>query len=408
MGPAAIDAEAGDDVTDGPPGEPDAQSGGPGTRVDGHDPQATESDAQPGGPDPGAAGPEVRPRPIDTERSVDARLARLHLRGGLLALARAELEQMAGAGTLDLGALADLAEVRWRNGDLMGAAEAASAHLDSGGEEPMAMIICAEALDHDGHLLDARAMAARALGRVGGQVERMFAGEARSSAWSSAGSTPLPLARGTMTWGGLAGGAEVHDPQPSGLAWAPGETLAAETPEAETPTAGLVEGQTVGEWASDVQASAELPDIASTASEPRPGTTGGLAEDDPAVIAAGVPGGSAPVPPLPGSIAERVESGRAAGKELGSIEEAIASGRLTGVPERLGLLLRADRALAPIILTHADRALAVIRRNDPAVAALHLVRGDAYRALGRESDATAAFQQSLRAVAARTTDKESQ
>ncbi len=357
---AAADAEAGDGVTDADPGEPDA-----------------------------------RTRRIGVERSVDARLARLHLRGGLLALARAELEQMAGAGTLDLGALADLAEVRWRNGDLMGAAEAASAHLVSGGDEPMAMIICAEALDHDGHLLDARALAARALERVGGQVERLFAGETRSSAWSSAGSTPLALAPGTMTWGGLAGGAEVHDPQPSGVVGAAAETVAA-----ETPTAEVVEGQTVGGSTSDARGIGQVPDVAAAPGQPRPGTTSG--------IVAEVTEGGAPVPSLPGSIAERVESGRAAGKELGSIEDAIASGRLKGVPERLALLLRTDRALAPIILTHADRALAIILRNDPAVAALHLVRGDAYRALGRESDATAAFQQALRAVAARATDKETQ
>jgi hypothetical protein len=280
------------------------------------------------------------------ERSVDARLARLHLRGGLLALARAELEQMAAAGTLDVSALADLAEVRWRNGDLMGAAEAASAHLGSGGEEPMAMVICAEALDHDGHLLDARAFAARALERVGGQVDRLFAGQPRSSIWSSAGSTPLPLAPGTMTWGGLAGGLEVHQPEPA--VWAA---------------------------PAEVMADAEAPQVA-------PGEADGAAPAR--------------------------ETGRAASKELASIEEAISGQRLSGVPERLALLLRADRALAPLILSLADRALSAVRRDDHVVAALHLVRGDAYRALGRESDATAAFQRSLRAVAARTTEKEPQ
>lgn len=294
------------------------------------------------------AGSDDVGREVQEERIVDARLARLHLRGGLLALARAELEHMAGAGTLDISALADLAEVRWRNGDLMGAAEAASAHMEAGGDEPMAMIICAEALDHDGHLLDARALAARALERVGSQIDRLFAGQPRSSAWSTAGSTQLPLAPGTMTWGGLAGGLEVHQPEPS--IWA---ATAAET--------------------GDVPAHE-----------------------------ADTPGG--PV----GSIAERIEIGRAEGDELGSIEDAITAQRLHGVPERLALLLRADRALAPLILSHADRALDAVRRDDPIVAALHLLRGDALRALGRESDATAAFGRSLRAVAARSTDKEPQ
>ncbi len=285
----------------------------------------------------GAVGSE---RAADVERSVDARLARLHLRGGLLALARAELEQMAAARTLDVSALADLAEVRWRNGDLMGAGQAASAHLAAGGEEPMAMIISAEALDHDGHLLDARALAARALECVGGQVDRLFAGQPRSSAWPSGGSTPMPLAPGTMTWGGLAGGREVHDRDSS------------------------------------------VPATAAATSDP------------PAIHVPDPDAG--------------VEFGRAAATELAAIADAIGSERLTGVAERLGLLLRADAALAPLILARADEALAAGRNDDPAVAALHLVRGDAYRALGRESDATAAFQQSLRAVAARTTDKEHQ
>lgn len=280
----------------------------------------------------------------DVERSVDARLARLHLRGGLLALARAELERMAAAGTLDVSALADLAEVRWRNGDLMGAGQAASAHLAAGGEEPMAMIISAEALDHDGHLLDSRALAARALERVGGQVDRSFAGQPRSSVWPAAGPTPQPLAPSTMTWGGLAGERDVPDPDPD-----PDRSV----------------------WAA----------AAATSDPPA------LDVPDPDAC---------------------VELGRAAATELAAIEEAIASQRLTGVAERLGLLLRADGALAPLILVHADRAVTTSRHDDPAAAALHLVRGDAYRELGRGSDATAAFQQSLRAVAARTAEKEHQ
>ncbi len=57
-------------------------------------------------PAPGSRARDSRPGPghdqvTAIERSADARLARLHLRGGLLPLARAALEQMAGAGTLD-------------------------------------------------------------------------------------------------------------------------------------------------------------------------------------------------------------------------------------------------------------------------------------------------------------------
>ena len=59
------------------------------------------------------------------------RLARLHLRTGLLRLARVELEELAGEGRLDADGVLDLAEARWRTGDLRGAAEAASAWLEA-------------------------------------------------------------------------------------------------------------------------------------------------------------------------------------------------------------------------------------------------------------------------------------
>ena len=318
------------------------------------DPQPVSGDADP----PGASAAD----PEQSERSADAVLARIHLRGGLMALARAELEQMAGAGTLDTPALADLAETRWRSGDLAGAADAAQAHLDAGGEEPMAMLIVAEALDLEGHLIDARGLAARVLERVGGHVDRLFAGEARSSAWSTAGSIPTPLPRGTVAWGALAGGREVSQPE-------------------------------LGGWMADVDTEAVL---AVEAVELE-----GVGDEGAAEAAAMLP------PAYPrGSISDLVDAGRAAGRELDAVETAIAEGRLTGVPERLGLLLRVDRALAPVILSHAEQALATTTHDDAIVAALHLVRGDAFRSLGHEAEANAAFQQSLRALAARATTEE--
>jgi hypothetical protein len=60
------------------------------------------------------------------ERDIDLVVARLHVRLGSLQLARAELEEMAGKGTLDDEGLLDLAEARWRTGDLAGAGEAAN------------------------------------------------------------------------------------------------------------------------------------------------------------------------------------------------------------------------------------------------------------------------------------------
>jgi hypothetical protein len=290
----------------------------------------------------------------------------VHLRGGLIALARAELEAMAGVGALDTPALADLAETRWRSGDLAGAAQAAHAHIEAGGDEPMALLIVAEALDADGHLIDAREVAARVLGRIGGHVDRLFAGEPRSSAWSTAGSIPTPLPRGTVAWGALCGGREISQPELGDWSGAPEPELLPAPPAA-------AEGGAVAEW--------------SPAVHPRRGSTPML----------GVP--------THASISELMDAGRSAGRELDAVEAAIADGRLQGVPERLALLLRMDRVLAAVILSHADQALAAPSVDDSIVAALQLVRGDAFRALGHEAEATAAYQMSLRALAARANEE---
>jgi len=83
-------------------------------------------------------------------RSAELRLVGLHVRGGSYALARAELEALAGADRLDADGILDLAEVRWRTGDLAGAAAAAAAWLGEASAEPgagtaLANAICAEA-----------------------------------------------------------------------------------------------------------------------------------------------------------------------------------------------------------------------------------------------------------------------
>lgn len=71
--------------------------------------------------------------PADPDAAATAgRLARLHLRTGLLRLARVELEELAGEAGLDADGVLDLAEARWRTGDLRGAAEAAGAWLEAG------------------------------------------------------------------------------------------------------------------------------------------------------------------------------------------------------------------------------------------------------------------------------------
>ena len=99
---------------------------------------------------------------------------------------RVELETLAGRGDLSGPALADLAEARWRGGDLSAAAEAAQAHLDQGGDEVLAEVVVVEALAAAGRQRDARRLALRVLARPDvdeAAVEAVFAGHPRSAAW---------------------------------------------------------------------------------------------------------------------------------------------------------------------------------------------------------------------------------
>lgn len=327
-------------------------------------------------------------RPVEHDplrRSAEARLSRLYLRGGMLGLARASLEQTASAGTLDRAALADLAEARWRAGDLAGAAEAAEAHLRARGDEPIARIIAAEQAAQEGRILDARQLATQVHGQVGEGLERLFAGEPRSAVWP-------PASAGWMDQGAvqpgryglLVGGAEVAHPDPG--TW---------------PTAPL-----------------EAP------------------EQPPAVAAPSVLVHTSPhAAPFKVSPHDATEASREVDLELQAAERDLARGDLVALADRLGLLLRRDPALAPVILSITEHALAVsvdrdtgdpsaadgassdaasgasVRgrpsRTEPGVASLQMLRGDIHRGLGHELDATQAYQEALRALPGRAITRES-
>jgi hypothetical protein len=301
------------------------------------------------------------------ERSADARLARLHLRGGLLPLARAALEQMAGAGTLDREAMADLAEVRWRGGDLEGAAEAARAHQAAGGGEPLAALILAEDLMARGQPDAARRYVEYVLARTGSGYEQLFAAEPRSPLWPPAdGAWMARGAREPGRMGLLVGGSEVAAPVPE--TWQP---------------------EPVGE---------RPPDEAIGRDVARPTQAGPPARVPMGRGGAAPPGGQA-------STAAVVLSGRLAGQELEMVERSLGGGDVTGAVGRLGVLLRLEPALAPVILSVADRAAAASPRGGD-LAALHLVRGDAFRILGRENEAAAAYRQAHQALTAGPPAKE--
>jgi hypothetical protein len=140
----------------------------------------------------------TRPTPEEA-RAADLRVARLHLRLGSLGLARAELEAMAGGSDLDTDTLIDLAEARWRSGDLAGAGDAATAALEAGTESAIAHVIAAEAAAA-GRPGEARRLASRALELSGPSISAVFAGMPRASIWSTdaseEGTATVPMFEG--------------------------------------------------------------------------------------------------------------------------------------------------------------------------------------------------------------------
>ncbi len=336
----------------------------------------------------------LRPmRPLEgagaSSRTTEARLSRLHLRGGMLALARASLEQAAATDTIDRDALADLAEVLWRSGEFEDAADAAEAHLRARGDEPIARIIAAERAARDGRILDARQLATRVQGQVGEGLERLFAGEPRSAIWPPAAPDWMDAgAPQAGRYGLLVGGAEVADP---GL-----DTWPTAPPGALTDRPAL-------------PASTVLVHTSQNAA------------------------------PFAVSPAGSTDAGHEADRELQAARGDLARGDLVALADRLGLLLRRDPGLAPVILSMAEHALAVSPERgggdaapalgqprdttqgpalsgsaqgrlpwaEPGVASLQMLRGDILRGLGHDVDATQAYQEASRALPGRPITRES-
>ena len=86
------------------------------------------------------------------------------------------------------------AEVRWRTGDLPGAGEAAAAALASGSDDPIALVIAAEAASSLGRPSEARRLATRAMACAPGTIDAIFAGMPRSGVWPPDADEPPPTA----------------------------------------------------------------------------------------------------------------------------------------------------------------------------------------------------------------------
>ncbi|MEO8437874.1 MAG: hypothetical protein ABI562_05385 [Chloroflexota bacterium] len=270
------------------------------------------------------------PRPYTAPaRSIELILAHSHLRLGSLALARTELETLAGLGKLDLGGLVDLAEVRWRTGDLAGAGEAAAVALRSEIEDPIALLIAAEAAAALGRPSEARRLASRAMACATGTIDAIFAGMPRSAAWPADGDEPPPTAptlfEGAPDGSSVSGGRPDREP----LLAASTSPAASSPAEAPAPTGPM----TLGFWDEEAE---------------DPGTR------------------NLPDPGL------ELEAGRA----------ALVAGDNDEAALRFGMALRLAPALAPAVLEATAGARG---------ASLLIVRGDAYRSAGHEMEAREAY-----------------
>jgi hypothetical protein len=252
----------------------------------------------------------------------------------MYAFARAELETLVVRGAIDRDGLTDLAEARWRTGDLAGAGLAAQAHIDAGGDDTTALVIAAEAAVADGRVADGRVLADRALTRDV-DLDTLFAGLPRSRVWRptapDAPTEVVPRGRLERDDTGLAEGATI----------AP--SLTDEAP-------ATVEGAPDRAMARPAPVRPEEPTV--------PGTASGRSPHQLIAFAA---------------TALRGDRGRAA--------------------VELAVVLRSEPSLAPAVIELLART-----PDPPAsrsAAALEIVRGDAYRLIGRPREAEVAYARAV-------------
>lgn len=262
---------------------------------------------------------------VPAARHPDLIMARVHLRLGSLGLARAELETLAGRDLLDDEAIRDLAEARWRTGDVTGAGEAAAAYLESRPDDVLALVIAAEAQADLGRPSEARRLADQAIDHAVGSLDPIFAGMPRNQIW--------PI-----------------DP---GAAATPAGVLFDDLHPGPLPTAATGNGAVAGVWdgapAVHEPLEAGLPAV----------IVGGRSlwgDDEPILAAAAL------------DPAALFHAGRV----------AIETGRAQDAATALILALRSSPGLAPAVLD------LLAGRGEPL---LVLVRGDAQRIVGREAEA---------------------
>jgi hypothetical protein len=298
------------------------------------DPTASTEGAAPPAEGGAPPAPPAARAASSSARDADLVLASVHLRLGSLALARAELETMAGRDALDPEGILDLAEVRWRTGDTEGAGEAAALVLDDEDGPLVALVVAAEAAAARGRPTESRRLAAKALAAANGSIDRIFAGMPRSQAWPPDPAAPPPAP--TTMFDPAPGSAAARGGRRQQPRRAPAAVPPPVEPAADQGVEAVAAGdETIGLWGDETEAS-----VPSDASLP--------------------------------SASEALERGR----------EALENGDLMEASIQLALVLRLSSPLAPAVLdVVADRT----------ESELAFVRGDAYRLVGRELDARRAY-----------------
>ncbi len=319
------------------------------------------------------------------ERDPSLVLAGLHLRLGSLALARAELETLAAQGGLDRDARVDLAEVRWRTGDLLGAGEAARESLAAGDESVVSLVVAAEAAAALGRPTESRRLATQAQARMGGPIDPIFAGMPRSGVWPADPAEPVPSPTTLFPPERHAGGNGLAAERAAAAdRVAAGDRAEAAARASHDPAPFGRDGEAAHGEALAATGAAMTPAGPASSDHLGPGFWDDLPGDE-------APTTAAPTPDL----AIPREPGPPAGLDPGTIldagEAALAAGDYASAALHLGLVVRVAPSIAPAVLAAI---------GDTPDAGLQMVRGDAYRVLGRELDARRAYELAMSSAGA--------
>ncbi len=248
---------------------------------------------------------------------------------------------LAAAGELDGPGRVDLAEVRWRTGDLVRAGAAAIEALDVVSDDPVALVVAAESAAALGRPNEARRLAMRAMDCIGGPVDAIFAGMPRAAVWPADAAEPPPTTATLFQQEPISAPARRAGDSETLVA----STLRAQAGDSEPSSPPSRAPITPGFWDADG-------------------------------------GGEAVAPGLPDPV-----------EELDAAARALAAGSLDEAALRFALTLRLAPALAPAVIEATQGIVGAggAVGSGPAGPALSVVRGDAFRLVGLEIEARRAY-----------------